>query len=99
MGVVMNRISKPAASRLDRQTTAHSAGLSYQRHVAAPRALFATPPVDLLTLVIAEAIKRRAHPEIQGGELRDALYEIPGSFERGHDRGADIHPRDPDDYT
>ncbi|MFM0339644.1 hypothetical protein [Paraburkholderia fungorum] len=94
----MNRISKPAASRLDRQTATHGTGLSYQRHVAAPRALFATPPVDLQTLVIAEAIKRRAQAEIQGSELRDALYEMPGALERGNERGADISPRDPDDY-
>ncbi len=99
MGVAMNRISKSAVSHPDRQTTAHGAGLSYQRHAAAPRALFAAPPVDLQTLVIAEAIKRKAQAEIQGNELRDALYEIPGSWERDNGRGAEINPPDPDDYT
>ncbi len=61
-GVVMKTISKLAAMRLDHHTTAHGAVLSYQRLVAGPRALFAAPPADLFTLVIAEAMKRKARP-------------------------------------
>ncbi|AXL49441.1 hypothetical protein DSC91_001256 [Paraburkholderia caffeinilytica] len=91
----MNTISKPAALRLDRRTTV----LSYQRLVAGPRTLFATPPVDLLTLVIAEAQKRKAQAEIQREVLRDTLYEIPVSPERGYERNANIGPSDPDDYV
>ena len=92
------QIIKPAdAARSDRQTTTHSAGVSYQRHIAAPRALFAAPPTDLLRLVIAEAIKRKAQAEIQREALRDAMYEMPVSQERNYDRGADIHSSDADE--
>lgn len=94
----MKTISKPAALRLDHRTAAHGAVLSYQRLVAGPRALFAAPPVDLLTLVIAEAMKRKAQPEIQREVLRDMIYEIPSSPERGYERGADVDPAGPDDY-
>lgn len=98
-GVVMTRqITKPAgAVRPVRQSTTHSVGVSYQRHIAAPRALFAVAPVDLTTLVIAEAIKRRAQAEIQREALRDSVYEMPVSQERNYERGADIHPSDADD--
>ncbi|MEZ0604030.1 hypothetical protein ACAX43_18000 [Paraburkholderia sp. IW21] len=95
----MKKISKPAPLRLGRHTSARGSGISYERHVAAPRAVFAAPSVDLRTLVIAEAMKRKAQAEIQRDVLRDATYEIPVSPERGHDRGADIHPSDPDHYT
>lgn len=95
----MNENSKLAVSRPDRRTTDRGANLSYQRHFAPPRALFAAPPVDLLTLVIADAMKRKAQPEIQGDALRDAMYEIPASAERGRDRSPDIRRPDPDEYT
>ncbi|MFM0505708.1 hypothetical protein [Paraburkholderia caffeinilytica] len=91
----MKTISKPAALRLDHHITAHGAGhLSYQRLVTGPHALFGAPSADLLTLVIAEAMKRKAQAEIQ----RDSIYELPLSPERGHERGADVDPAGPDDY-
>jgi hypothetical protein len=98
-GVVMKMISKPVASRLDHHTTAHGAGLSFRPHLALQRPLFAAPTVDLHTLVIAEAMKRKAQAEIQREVLRDAIYETPISPERGHDRAADIYPSDPDEYA
>ncbi|MFC6313358.1 hypothetical protein E2553_32165 [Paraburkholderia dipogonis] len=92
------QITKPAGTaRSDRQTTTRSVGVSYQRHNAAPRALFATPPVDLTTLVIAEAIKRRAQAELQREALRDSVYEMPVSRERNYERGADVDPSDADE--
>ncbi|KAE8758135.1 MULTISPECIES: hypothetical protein [Paraburkholderia] len=95
----MKTISKPVALRLDQHTTAHGAGFSYQLHFARQRPLFAAPSADLLTLVIAEAMKRKAQAEIQRDVLREAIYEIPVSTERGHDRALDIYQSDPDDYT
>lgn len=95
----MKTISKPAPLRLRRHTTAQGSGISYERHFAAPRVVFAAQSVDLQTLVIVEAMKRKAQAEIQRDVLRDAMYEIPVSPERGHDRGTDIHPSDPDHYT
>ncbi|WP_211610579.1 hypothetical protein [Paraburkholderia haematera] len=94
----MKTISKPAALRLDHHTLAHGAGLSYQRHFARQRSLFAAPSADLLTLVIAEAMKRKAQAEIQRDVLRDAMYEMPVSPERGHAQTADILPSDSDEY-
>ncbi|MFM0047002.1 hypothetical protein PQR05_31375 [Paraburkholderia sediminicola] len=95
----MKTISKPAAARLDYDTTAHGAGLCYRRHFARQRTLFAAPSADLLTLVIAEAMKRKAQPEIQREVLRDAVFEIPVSPEPEHDRGMDIYSSDPDEYS
>ncbi|MDR6417994.1 hypothetical protein [Paraburkholderia phenoliruptrix] len=60
--------------------------LRYRAYVGARRAWFAAPPVDLMTLVIADAIKRRAQAEIQRPALRDA-YELPVAQER--DAGCD----------
>ncbi|WP_027798495.1 hypothetical protein [Paraburkholderia dilworthii] len=74
------------------ECTANAVRLHYRRHVRA-RALFAAPPVDLLTLVIAEAAKRKAQAEIQRPALRDA-YEMPVSHERNCDRDADIRRRE-----
>ncbi|MFM0391623.1 hypothetical protein [Paraburkholderia phytofirmans] len=92
------QITKPVgAARSDRQTTTRSVSVSYQRHIAAPRALFAAPPVDLTTLVIAEAIRRRAQAEIQREALRDSVYEMPVSQERNYERGADTYPSDADE--
>ncbi|EIF34275.1 hypothetical protein BCh11DRAFT_02075 [Burkholderia sp. Ch1-1] len=92
-GVVMTRHFRPAgAAQSERQTTVHSVGAIYRRHSAAPRALFAAPSADLLTLVIAEALKRKAQAEIQREALREAMYEMPVSPERHRDRGADIRP-------
>lgn len=89
---------KPAGmARSARQTPVCSTDVAYRRHLAAPRALFATPPVDLTTLVIAEAIRRRAQAEIQREALRDWAYEMPVSQERNYERGADIHPSDSDE--
>jgi hypothetical protein len=61
-------------------------GPGYRRYVAASRARFfaqsAGSSVDLLTLLVAEALERRAQAEIRRGELRDALYDLPASAER-----------------
>jgi hypothetical protein len=70
--------------------------LRYRACAGMQRALFAAPPVDLLTLVIADAIKRREQAEIQRPALRDA-YELPVSQERNADRDADIRRREYDD--
>jgi len=95
----MKTISKPAALRLDHHMTAHGAGHpSYQRLVTGPHALFGAPSADLLTLVIADAMKRKAQAEIQRDVLRDSIHELPLSPERGHERGADVDPAGPDDY-
>jgi hypothetical protein len=95
----MKTNSRLAASRLDHHITAHGAALSYRRLLARQRALFAAPSADLLTLVIAEAVKRKAQAEIQRDALRDAMFEMPVAPERGRDRGVDIYPADPDEYT
>ena len=89
-----------AATRPDHLAAAGASGLSYRRCAGAqPRALFATPPVDLQTLVIAEALKRKAQAEIRRDVLRDALYEMPVSSGRNNDRDRDarIRPSDPED--
>jgi hypothetical protein len=92
------QIIKPtAAARSDRQIAAGPAGVAWQRHIAAPRALFAAPPVDLLTLVIAEAVKRRAQAEIQREALRDAAYDMPAAPERQHGYVPDMGSSDDDE--
>ncbi|AXF17055.1 hypothetical protein [Paraburkholderia caledonica] len=85
------RHDHPATAR-----TAEVIRLRYRAHVGAPRGLFAAPPADLLTLVIADAMKRKAQAEIQRPELRDA-YEMPVSRERNADRDADISQREYDE--
>lgn len=55
--------------------------LRYRAYLGARRAGFAAPSVDLMTLVIADAIKRRAQAEIQRPALRDAC-ELPVAQER-----------------
>ncbi|SIT41206.1 conserved hypothetical protein [Paraburkholderia ribeironis] len=69
---------------------AGSSGFSYRRHVAAPRALFAAPSADLLTLVVAEALKRNAQAGTQRDALRDAVYEMPLALQRNHERSTQI---------
>ena len=95
--VMKAHITGPAcAPRHDQPITActeNAVRLRYQRYVGARPALFAAPPVDLLTLVIAEAAKRKAQAEIQRPALRDA-YEMPVSHERNCDRDADIRRRE-----
>jgi hypothetical protein len=91
-GAVMKKLNyaPDALTRPGHHTRAGATGLSYRRCVAAPpRALFATPPVDLLTLVIAEAVKRKAQAEIQRDGLRDALYEMPVRPGRNNDDDRD----------
>ncbi|EDZ99374.1 hypothetical protein BH160DRAFT_5336 [Burkholderia sp. H160] len=79
-----------------------AAGLTYRRTVAASRARFfaqsAGSPVDLLTLVVAEALERRARAEIRRDELRAALYDMPACARRGtaHLRDEDETDGDPD---
>lgn len=102
-------IREPAAVvRSDYRGAMGATGLSYRRYVAAsPRALFAAPPVDLLTLVVAEALKRKAQAEIQRDGLRDAAYEMPVSpewerdgarkREREQERDRRIQPSDFDE--
>lgn len=53
--------------------------------------------INLQTLVIAEAIKRKAQAEIRRDVLHEALYEMPVSPERNHEREADRHPSDHDE--
>ena len=71
-------IRKPGVARVT--------GLNYRRYVAASRVGFFTQmagsSVDLLTLVVAEALARRAQAEIHRDLLRDALYELPACAER-----------------
>ncbi|WP_144141818.1 hypothetical protein [Paraburkholderia sp. BCC1884] len=87
-------IRADAAARLDPQAT----GLSYLRCRIPARSLFAAPQPDLMTLVIAEAIRRKAQAQVEREGLRDALYEMPVSREReDRERGVDIHPSDTDD--
>ena len=93
---MIRQITKPAGTAPGSSNHVYSTDVAYQRHIAAPRALFATPPVDLPTLVIAEAIKR-AQAELQREELRDSVYEMPVSQERNNGRGAGEHPADPDE--
>jgi hypothetical protein len=72
-------IRKPAVS----QATA----LTYRRYVAASRARFfaqsAGSSVNLLALLVAEALERRAQAEIRRDLLRDALYAMPAYAGRG----------------
>ncbi|MEX3899576.1 hypothetical protein [Paraburkholderia sp. BR10954] len=81
-------IRRPAASE--------GTGRIYRRYVAASRARFfaqaAGSSVDLLALVVAEALQRRAQAEIRRGVLRDALYEMPVRAERSA-----AHRRDDDE--
>ncbi|SMG56142.1 hypothetical protein [Paraburkholderia susongensis] len=88
------QIRKPAAERATGVSGA--SGLTYRRYVAASRARFFAQAhassVDLLTLVVAEALKRKAQAEIRRDVLRDALYEMPAG--RGRDRERDM-PRQP----
>jgi hypothetical protein len=89
-------IGSVCGRRHDQPATAHTAKvirLRYRAHAGAPRALFAAPPVDLLTLVIADAMKRKAQAEIQRPALHDA-YEMPVSHERNCDRDANIRQRE-----
>jgi hypothetical protein len=101
----MNRtISKPAASlRLDQQVANGATGAGefcWRPHVAASRRLFAAPPVDLTTLVIAQEIRRKEQAERQREVLRDSAYayEMPVRQERNRtqdpERDARIHPAD-----
>ena len=86
------------AARLDHRAAVGATGFRYRRHVAAPAALFAAPAPDLLTLVIAGDLKRRAQAELQRDGLRDAIHETPvqreRSPERNGDRGEWIYPFD-----
>ncbi|NKJ49997.1 hypothetical protein CIC12_25345 [Burkholderia sp. SG-MS1] len=90
------RIREPdAVVRTDPFPGAGASGLSYRRRVAARRrALFAESPVDVMTLVVAEALRRKAQAEIRRDALRDALYEMPVSPERhtDHERDTQIRP-------
>lgn len=91
-------IGEPAAAaRSEHRVVAGATGFSYRRCVTAPRALFAAPSVDLLTLVVAEAVKRQAQAEIQRDVLHDVVYEMPVPSERNRERGAWIHPSDSDE--
>ncbi|RDK03365.1 hypothetical protein [Paraburkholderia lacunae] len=92
-------VSRPQRRITDRGADLRGTDLSYQRCFAPPRALFAAPPPDLLTLVIAEAMQRKVQAELQREALRDAMYEIPASAGRGCDRDPDVRRPDPDEYT
>ncbi|MCC8395279.1 hypothetical protein LJ656_22075 [Paraburkholderia sp. MMS20-SJTR3] len=68
--------------------TAHS----YRRYVTASRARFfaqsAASSVDLLALVVADALRRKTEAELRHELLRDALYEMPPRRPRDEDGGA-----------
>ncbi|WP_233854466.1 hypothetical protein [Paraburkholderia sp. HD33-4] len=85
---------KPQLNR--RPAASEGTGHTYRRYVAASRARFfaqsAGSSVDLLTLVVAEALERRAQAEIRRGVLRDALYDMPARAERSA-----AHRRDDDE--
>ncbi|SDR31900.1 hypothetical protein SAMN05443245_4577 [Paraburkholderia fungorum] len=85
-----NRTSEAgsAIGALDRLSFNGNSGLSYRPHVGASRRLFAAPPVDLTTLVIAQEIKRKAQAELQREVLRDTAYryDMPVQQERNDDR-------------
>ncbi|MFT4067094.1 hypothetical protein [Paraburkholderia sp.] len=94
-------ICKPAAADATGLSGASSAlGLTYRRHRAASRARFFAganaSSVDLLTLVVAEALKRKAQAEIRRDVLRDALYEMPAGPGRERERGGARRPADRD---
>lgn len=87
--------------RLDQQAApgiARTGSIEYRRHVSASSTLFATPPVDLTTLVIAQEIKRKAQAERQRDVLRDTAYQydMPVSRERNDERSNGINPSDSD---
>ncbi|MFM0037037.1 hypothetical protein PQQ53_19130 [Paraburkholderia strydomiana] len=89
-----------AVARPDPFAGAGATGLSYRRRVAARRrALFAASPVDVMALVVAEALRRKAQAEIRRDALRDALYEMPASPEwnTDHERDAQIRPTEFDE--
>jgi hypothetical protein len=77
-------ICLPAAVvRSEHRDAVGATGLSYRPHVTAPRrVLFAAPPVDPLTLIVAEALRRKARAEVQRDGLRDAVYEMPVPADR-----------------
>jgi hypothetical protein len=86
-----------AAARFDEQGATGVSGFSYRRHVAAPRARFAASSVDLLGLVVAEALKRQAQAGgIRRDVLRDAACEMPPPLERNHERNPPIQRPDSD---
>ena len=103
LGGVMNRTNRTikasrtigglaASAQLDQPVSTVPAGFLTGAHVAASRQLFAAPPVDLTTLVIAEEIRRKAQAELQREVLRDTAYryDMPVRQERNneHDRNA-----------
>lgn|GEM_PF-1827457 len=88
-GDVMEQlIRKPAAVRAAGVSRAR--GLVWRRHVVASRARFfaeaRVSSVDLLTLVVADALRRKAQAEIRRDLLRDALYEMPPACGRQAER-------------
>ncbi|HEY2023635.1 hypothetical protein [Paraburkholderia sp.] len=79
-----------AASASGLSAGASAPELNYRRHLAASRARFfagaQASSIDLLTLVVAEALKRKAQAEIRRDVLRDALYEMPAGAGRERER-------------
>ncbi|MEX3786643.1 hypothetical protein [Paraburkholderia sp. BR14374] len=87
-------VMKPQLIR--RLAASDGTGRTYRRYVAASRARFfaqaAGSSVDLLALVVAETLERRAQAEIRRGVLRDGLYEMSVRAERSA-----AHRRDDDE--
>ncbi|OLL28530.1 hypothetical protein BTH42_27640 [Burkholderia sp. SRS-W-2-2016] len=77
---------------------AGATALGYRRHVAASRARFfaqsAASSVDLLALVVADALRRKSQAELRHELLRDALYEMPPRRPRDEDGNASGGLRD-----
>jgi hypothetical protein len=88
-----------AVGRLDDRGVDGVSGLSYRAHVADSRTLIASRSVDLHTLVIAEAIRRKTQAELQREAQREAAfaYEMPVQPEQNHDRVERILPIDFDE--
>jgi hypothetical protein len=90
-----------ASVRLDQQAApgvTRASGVAYRRRITASAQLFATPPVDLTTLVIAQEIKRKAQAELQREVLRDTVYQydMPVSRERNDERNGWNTPAESD---
>lgn len=84
------------AERLDQRAAASATGFYYRRR-ALRRTRFAAPSANLPTLVVAEALRRKAQAERQRDVLRNALYDMPVPSGRNHDGGTQIQPNDSDE--
>ncbi|WP_206002395.1 hypothetical protein [Paraburkholderia antibiotica] len=91
--VVPGTASAPADTRTATDTMTNTPALIYRRCPATSGARFfgqsAAASVDLLTLVVADTLRRNAQAEIQRDVLRDALYDLPMQRRRETDVATD----------